>query len=103
VNDDIRSLNEILESTLREGPLSRGLREQEVLSGWAEIVGEEIARHSEPLALRDAILWVRVDGSAWAQELSLLKPRIRERLEERLGEGSIEDIRFHTGSPTPPQ
>jgi hypothetical protein len=48
------------------------------------------------------VLWVRAEGSVWAQELSLLKPRIREELEKKLGAGSVRDVRFHTGTGAPP-
>ncbi len=96
-----RSLAEILEAALQHSPLREGLHQQKVLSSWKEIVGEEIARHSEALALKDGILWVRVEGSAWSQELTLLKPQIKKRLEERLGKGTVNDVRFHSGSKPP--
>ena len=92
------SLDQLLQELLPRSPLRRGLEEQAVLSSWDEIVGPEIAKHSQALALRDGVLWVRTEGSVWAQELSLLKPRIRERLEEKLGPGSVKDVRFHTGT-----
>jgi predicted nucleic acid-binding Zn ribbon protein len=96
----IQRLDELLHRFLKESPLRRGLDEQDVLASWPEIVGPEIARHSEAIALKDGVLWVRAEGSVWAQELSLLKPRIQQRLEEKLGAGSVRDVRFHTGRRT---
>jgi predicted nucleic acid-binding Zn ribbon protein len=95
-----RSLEDALHDMLARSPLREGLLQQDVLASWGAIVGTEIARHSQPLALRDGVLLVRVDGSAWAQELTLLVPRICEEFEKKLGKGSIKDVRFHTGSKT---
>ena len=99
---NFESLDQVLQGLLSRSPLRRGLEEQEILASWPEIVGPEIANHSQALALRDRVLWVRVEGSVWAQELSLLKPRIRELLDKRLGDGSVRDVRFHSGTGSPP-
>jgi predicted nucleic acid-binding Zn ribbon protein len=64
---------------------------------WAEAVGEEIARHGRPVAERDGIVTVACDAATWAQELDLLQGELLERLRERLGEGSIERLRFVVG------
>ena len=102
MNSSFERLDQVMQKLLGKSPLRRGLEEQEILSSWPEIVGPEIAKHSQALALRDGVLWVRTEGSVWAQELSLLKPRIRERLEKKGGEGSVRDVRFHTGTGSPP-
>jgi len=102
VKAGFESLDQVLQGLLNRSPLRRGLEEQAILASWPEIVGPEIAKHSQALALRDGVLWVRAEGSVWAQELSLLKPRIRELLEEKLGKGSVKDVRFHTGTGAPP-
>lgn len=95
-------LDRVLKELLASSPLRRGLEEQQILESWPEIVGVEIAKHSQALGLRDGVLWVRAESSVWAQELSLLRPRIREELEKKLGEGSVKDLRFHTGTGAPP-
>lgn len=102
MNAGFESLDQALQELLAKSPLRRGLKEQAILASWPEIVGPEIAKHSQALGLRDGVLWVRAEGSVWAQELNLLKPRIRELLEEKLGKGSVKDVRFHTGTGTPP-
>src|SRR6187397_2916538 len=44
------------------GPLSQ----HEVLASWAEIVGEETARHTEAIAIEGGVLQVRCESTAWA-------------------------------------
>jgi predicted nucleic acid-binding Zn ribbon protein len=102
VSAKIQSLKELMEQVLSKGPLREGLKQQEILASWNEIVGNEIAKHSEAVALKDGVLWVRTEASVWAQELSLLVPRIREEFEKKLGPGSVRDVRFHTGGRSRP-
>ncbi len=43
---------------------------------WAQIVGANVAKHSEPLALNGSTLLVATRSSAWSQQLQLLSPTI---------------------------
>ena len=94
----IRRLDEILNGVVKESPLAPGLLLQSALEGWTEIVGEQIARHSRALSLNDGVLMVQVDGSVWAQELSLLSPEIQERFNRRLGSTAVREIRFRSAA-----
>jgi len=40
--------------------LRERLRETEVIDAWSKVVGDFIAAHSTPVALREGILYVRV-------------------------------------------
>lgn len=50
-----------------------------LFDGWADVVGDAIASHAHPLALRNGALAVGVDNPAWATELRSLTPQILER------------------------
>jgi predicted nucleic acid-binding Zn ribbon protein len=63
-----------------------------VFGRWAEIVGEQIAAHTRPLAMRDGALQVGVDDPAWAPELRFLEPQILSRLHEVLGPVDVDRI-----------
>lgn len=49
---------------------------------WAEIAGEVLASHSEPVQIRGKTLWVLCDSPAWVQQVDILSltliPRIRQ-------------------------
>ena len=65
---------------------------------WADVVGAEVAENARPVQLRDGRLVVTTSSSAWAQTLQLMSPIIVARLQERLGEGSVEKAVFrHAG------
>ena len=92
-----RRIDSLLAEALRGTKLAEGLERQGALTAWPQIVGAQVAQHSRAEALEDGILWVRVDSSVWAQELSLLERTIIRAFTERLGEGSVREIRFHSG------
>ena len=50
----------------------------------------------------EGTLWVRVANSAWANELSLMAPRILSKLNQDR-KGVIKEIRWLTGLPAPEQ
>ena len=65
---------------------------------WRDCVGPAVARKSEPIALERGELLVRVQSSAWAQELSLLSITLLERLASC---GIVaEKMRFRVGQPS---
>jgi len=59
---------------------------------WEQAVGPEIARHSEPTALRRGVLEVSVDASVWCQQLQMRRPELLEALREVLGRDAPRDI-----------
>lgn len=73
----------------------RMARAQRVLKEWPSIVGPAMAARSHPERYDHGTVWVAVTGSAWAQELRMIKDVIISRLEERAGEtGLFLDVRF---------
>lgn len=52
---------------------------------WPELVGEQIAAHTTPIALRRATLVVAVDDPAWASQLRWLERDLTGRVGEALG------------------
>jgi predicted nucleic acid-binding Zn ribbon protein len=91
---DASRIGDLLQRFLRHGPLSEGLKRQQALEIWPEVVGDVIAAHSEAISLEGGVLHVRVDGSVWAQELSMLQAQIKAGFARRLGDGAVTGIRF---------
>jgi len=78
--------------------LRERLRETEVIDAWSKIVGDFIAAHSTPVALREGILFVRVLQPALHYELEQIsKPEILRKLKQRFGGKTIRDVRFRVG------
>jgi len=89
---------ELVPKLMQRLGLRERLRETEVIDAWSKIVGEFIAAHSAPVALREGILYVRVLQPALHYELEQIsKPEILRKLKQRFGGKTIWDIRFRVG------
>lgn len=92
-----KRLRDPLQRVLQRIDPEKRLQVYRVWTFWREEVGEAIAARSEPAAFRAGVLVVRVSSAAWMQELQLMKEKIRERLNERLGGERIRDVYFVSG------
>ncbi|MGH3828256.1 MAG: DciA family protein [Pseudonocardiaceae bacterium] len=71
------------------GQVSAGV----VFARWAQLVGAEIAEHSQPVSLRDGELSVRASSTAWATQLRLLQRQLIARITAGVGPGVVTVLR----------
>jgi predicted nucleic acid-binding Zn ribbon protein len=89
---------DVLPKLMQRLGLKERLHEVEVIEAWGQIVGEFIAAHSTPVALREGVLYVRVLQPALHYELEQVsKIDILRKLKERFGGKVIRDLRFRVG------
>jgi len=118
-----RPLSEFVGATLRESLQAQGFASSEIIARWADIVGAEIAAHSEPIKINwpravaagdlsdeppePATLVLRVEGPV-ALEIQHLSAMILERLNRFFGWQAIGRIALRQAplrrrkSPAPP-
>lgn len=96
--DRWQSPTELVPKLMQRLGLRERLHETEVIEAWSKIVGEFIAAHSAPVALREGVLYVRVLQPALHYELEQVsKVDILRKLKKRFGSKTIRDIRFRVG------
>jgi len=96
--DRWRAPVDLLPKLMQRLGLRERLHEAEVIDAWSKIVGEFIAAHTAPVALRDGILYVRVLQPALHYELEQIsKTEILRKLKKRFGGKTIRDVRFRVG------
>ena len=89
---------DVLPKLMQRLGLRERLHETEVLEAWSKIVGDFIAAHSAPVALREGVLYVRVLQPALHYELEqVAKIDILRKLKQRFGGKIIRDVRFRIG------
>lgn len=64
---------------------------------WPEAVGEQVAAHCRPVALRGEVLELAVDSPVWSQQLQMRKPEILKALGRLLGTDAPRELRFQVG------
>ncbi len=91
--DDPQALGTAIESLLDNEGWGLAAATGSVFGRWAEIVGPELADHTQPESLRDGELTVQADSTAWATQLRLLAAQLVRRLNAELGQGTVQHVK----------
>jgi predicted nucleic acid-binding Zn ribbon protein len=90
-------LADALTSYFRQAGLTKRVQQAGIIEEWAELVGPQIAAVTAPESVTpDGLLRVRVATAAWANELSLMSPKILARLNAGRS-GRVKEIRWMSG------
>ncbi len=92
------SLEHLVPGVVRGLGLEDRLQQSQVFFLWSQIVGADIARHAQPVSLKNACLIVAVDHPIWLQELERFhKNLILGKVQQRLGKKAVKQILFRIG------
>lgn len=70
----------------------------QIVKNWALLVGEDAARHTEPVRLgKDGVLVVRTDAPAWSQHMAQHSQAILDGLTRLLPQGAPRALRYYVG------
>ena len=90
--------SQLVPQVMKKLGLEQRLQQSQVFFLWPEIVGSDVARHAQPVSLRNGLLVVTVDHPVWLQELSRYhKPLMLQKVQERIGKKAVRDICFRIG------
>lgn len=71
-----------------------------VFAQWIEVVGADIADHAVPTALRDGVLSVTAESTAWATQLRIVQSQLLAKIAAAVGDGVVTALRI-TGPSSP--
>jgi predicted nucleic acid-binding Zn ribbon protein len=71
-----------------------------VLGQWTVVVGRQIADHATPSALRDGVLSITAESTAWATQLRIMQAQLLAKIAAAVGEGVVTSLRI-TGPVAP--
>lgn len=90
-------LSDALTSYFKQAGLTKRVQQAGIIEQWAELVGSQIASVTAPESITpDGVLRVRVATAPWANELSLMTPKILARLNAGRS-GRVKEIRWFPG------
>jgi predicted nucleic acid-binding Zn ribbon protein len=87
-------IDRVLGRTLKRLKIDRRLKQEGAILEWSKVVGDRIASQTNPLRVRDSILFVRVENASWRNELVFLKGKIIKELNQSVKANVIKDIVF---------
>lgn len=71
-----------------------------VFAHWAGVVGEDIAAHAAPTALRDGVLQVSAESTAWATQLRMVQSQLLAKIAAAVGDSVVTALKI-TGPVAP--
>ena len=90
-----KKLGDVVGSVLTKAGISDRIAQAQVIPEWRALVGDQIARVTEPLSVTpQGTLFVSVQTNSWMTELSLLEPELLKRLNQHTGKLQIKRIRW---------
>ena len=93
-NSRILSFSDILPDVIDDLNLKDTFFIENIRDKWDSYVGRTLSVHSKPDRLFKGILFVKVDHSAYANELSLHSENILGKLKKDFGPQLIRSVRF---------
>jgi predicted nucleic acid-binding Zn ribbon protein len=87
--DDPQALSAAIDGLLQNEGWSLAAATGSVFGRWPQIVGADLAGHTQPESLREGELTVLADSTAWATQLRLLQAQLIRRLNAELGSGTV--------------
>ncbi|HEY5843572.1 MAG TPA: DUF721 family protein [Mycobacterium sp.] len=79
---------------------SRQVSEGAVFGQWPAVVGEDIAEHAAPTALREGVLSISAESTAWATQLRMVQAQVLAKIAAAVGDGVVTSLKI-TGPSAP--
>ncbi len=90
--NDPANIRDILHKLARTTPLGRVLDEARIWEHWPAIAGQQLAGHGRPVGVKDKVLKVAADDTAWMNTFAYCKWEIIRRINRLAGREMISDI-----------
>ena len=92
-----RTVADMVGKVVAQSGINERLKLEEVQAAWREVVGDFLYGQSKPDSIQRGVLIVRVLQSAVHHALLQERPRMLQRLREKLGQTFIKEVRFRHG------
>ncbi|WP_410637720.1 DciA family protein [Amycolatopsis sp. lyj-346] len=97
---DPQPLGRLVSRLVKDRGWNESVTSARVFAQWARLVGEDVAEHAQPVALKDGELTVRASSTAWATQLRLLQGKLLAKIAAGVGNGVVKRMRIQ--GPTAP-
>lgn len=97
-NKKVESIGDILGRVLRSLEIDKKLDETKAVMLWPEVVGDKIAANTRAVSVTRGRMLVEAKGPAWVQECTMMRLKIKEKLNTRIGSEAVKEIVFRVGS-----
>jgi predicted nucleic acid-binding Zn ribbon protein len=87
-----QKIGDVISDYLRELKIDKKVTEARIINSWPAIMGTTIARQTERVYIRNGVLFIHLTSPVLRNEISYMKTRIMEVLNEKAGERIITKV-----------
>jgi predicted nucleic acid-binding Zn ribbon protein len=91
---DPQTLGAVTRDLAKTRGWSSRVAEGTVFGQWQTVVGEQIASHATPTALREGVLSVSAETTAWATQLRMVQAQLLAKIAAAVGDGVVTSLRI---------
>jgi len=84
---------QIVDEILGKYKINNKILEARIITAWHEVLGP-LAKSDDELYIKNKVLFVNLSSSVISNELSMMRSKLVQRLNEKAGEVVIKDIVF---------
>ena len=86
------SLGDALKQFLQRSRLKAPMQAMQIEEIWEQIMGKTIAKYTEKIQIHGSTLYITTSVAPLKQELSYQRDKIKQRVNEALGEAVINEV-----------
>ncbi|MGF1584235.1 MAG: DUF721 domain-containing protein [Bacteroidales bacterium] len=84
-----QKIGEVISDYLKDLRIDKKVLETRLINSWPSIVGPTIARQTDKVYIRNGVFYIHISSPVLRNELSYMKSRIADVLNEKAGERVI--------------
>ena len=92
--EDPEKLSNILSDLVTTRDWKKGIAEGTLFTKWREIVGNEIAAHSNPITLYEGKLTIQTSSTAWSTQLRLMNDDLLRKIQQSSPGAVVEELQI---------
>jgi predicted nucleic acid-binding Zn ribbon protein len=93
----VEPIGRILKEVIEDLGVGPRMAEQRAVIEWPDVVGPKVASHCRAIRIEQGRMLVEVGSPVWAQELSLMRRTIIQKINRRLGSRTVQSLHFVVG------
>ena len=90
----MQKIGTVISVFLKKNNLEKGVKQNNALIIWDSVVGLEISKNTKPDRVELGVLTIKTTNATWRQELFFKNQEIIKKLNIKLGENTIKEIRY---------
>ena len=90
----MQKINAAINNLLKAAGLEAGVSQNKALLVWDDVVGVKVSENTTPERVEAGTLYIKASNPTWRQELMFKKEEILKKLNKKLGEKTIKEIKF---------